>query len=76
MGVSSRGSSLPVLPLVLTQADLSHHPDSDEHPWKWEAEPYQGIMGKAIASCERNLGLVEHRSQVREGRRIPLLFWD
>lgn len=76
MGTSSRGSNLPVLPLVLTQTDLSHHPDSDEHPWKWETEPYQGIMGKAIASCQRNLGLVDYRSRKHGGQQIPLLTWS
>lgn len=76
VGTSNRGSHLPVLPLILTKDDLSHHPDSEDHPWRWETERYEGIMGKAIASCERNLGLVEYKSQVHEGRRIPLLTWS
>jgi hypothetical protein len=52
-----RGESLPNLPLILTGPDLSHHPMSKDHPWRWASKDYSGIFGTAITSCERNLGL-------------------
>jgi len=53
----SSGVSLPNLPLVLTGPDLSHHPMSEDHPWRWDSKDYSGVFGTAITSCERNLGL-------------------
>jgi hypothetical protein len=49
------GSAIePVLPIVLTDADLSV-PLSDQHPHHWA--PADGIRGLARESCRRNLGL-------------------
>jgi hypothetical protein len=53
----SSGVSLPNLPLVLTGPDLSHHPMSEDHPWRWDSKDYSGVFGTAITSCERHLGL-------------------
>jgi hypothetical protein len=55
--ILSSGVSLPNLPLVLTGLDLSHHPMSEDHPWRWDSKNYSGVFGTAITSCERNLGL-------------------
>lgn len=54
---SSRGVSLPNVPLVLTGPDLSQPSGAPSHPWRWEDETYSGILGTAVSSCERNIGL-------------------
>ena len=54
---SSRGQALPNMPLVLTNMDLSRHPWDEEQPWRWEDPTHSGVLGTAIASCRRNLGL-------------------
>lgn len=56
----SSGAPLPNLPLVLTGPDLSHHPMSEDHPWRWDSKNYSGVFGTAITSCERNLGLKDY----------------
>lgn len=53
------GNLSPNMPLVLTAADLSHPPGSEGHPWRWDSKNYSGLFGTAIASCERNLGLLD-----------------
>jgi hypothetical protein len=57
----STGNRCENLPLVLTGPDLSHPPGSAEHPWRWENTISSGIFGTARGSCERNLGLHDHR---------------
>jgi hypothetical protein len=44
----------PVLPIVLTEKDLSIH-QFDEHPMRWS--PSDGVVGLARESCRRNLGM-------------------
>ncbi|MGN7975970.1 hypothetical protein ACTJJ4_00180 [Microbacterium sp. 22195] len=56
---TSRGDLAPNVPLVLTGPDLSHPPMSEGHPWRWEHN-YQGLLGTALASCKRNLGLEDY----------------
>jgi hypothetical protein len=53
----SSGRLLPNVPLVLTAGDLSHHPMDENHPWRWKDDAYLGILGTALSSCRRNLGL-------------------
>lgn len=57
---TSRGNLLPSMPLVLTGPDLSHPALSEEHPWRWDNKGDAGILGTAITSCERNLGLQDY----------------
>lgn len=57
---TSNGSLLPNMPLVLTGPDLSQSPDSEDHPWRWDAKNYSGLHGTAVTSCERNLGLLSY----------------
>lgn len=57
---TTAGSLLPDMPLVLTGLDLSHSPDSEAHPWRWDSKSHSGLQGTAITSCERNLGLVDY----------------
>jgi hypothetical protein len=52
-----RSSVEPVLPIVLTEADLSVH-SFDDHPMRWGG-PGSGISGLARESCRRNLDLVD-----------------
>lgn len=49
-----RSSIEPVLPIVLTERDLSV-PQFEEHPMQWAAG--DGIVGLARESCQRNLGM-------------------
>lgn len=49
-----RSSIEPVLPIVLTEKDLSAH-QFDEHPMSWA--PVDGTVGFAKESCRRNLGM-------------------
>lgn len=58
----ARGHSLVAnLPLVLTGHDLSHPPGSDKHPWQWEERISSGLLGMALTSCRRNLGLKDYQ---------------
>lgn len=50
-----RGQSLPFMPLLLTNRDMSVHQMHEDHPWRW-GEPGDGIFGIAVESCRRNLG--------------------
>lgn len=71
------GAVVPNLPLVLTGPDLSHHPMSEDHPWRWGDDRTSGIFGTAIASCERNLGLksygLEHTA---DGESVAVVWED
>jgi hypothetical protein len=50
----SFGSTVePVLPIVLTEVDLSAH-SFEDHPMRWD--PAGGTSGLAKGSCSRNLG--------------------
>jgi hypothetical protein len=56
-----RGSD-PVLPMVLSNRDVSAPEHSDEHPMSWMRQsPGRefGMIGLAIESCRRNLGLAD-----------------
>lgn len=57
MARSARGHILPTMPLVLTGPDLCNPPLSPDHPWRWDDARYAGLMGTAVTSCRRNLGL-------------------
>lgn len=59
---TASGTRVQNLPLVLTGPDLSQPPGSQDHPWQWKKEDFSsGIFGTARESCERNLGLRQHR---------------
>ena len=50
----SRSSIEPVLPIVLTEKDLSV-PQFEQHPVQWASG--DGVVGLAKESCRRNLGM-------------------
>lgn len=68
------GGVVPNLPLVLTGPDVSHHPMSEEHPWRWSANRSSGLPGAALASCGRNLGL-EECSLAPDGAGTVVIRW-
>lgn len=72
----ARGDSVPRLPLVLTGPDLSHPPQSEEHPWRWDRKNYAGVFGTAITSCEKNLGLRQYRWEGTDSGRHLTVEWD
>ena len=51
-----RSSIEPVLPIVLTEKDLSVTQLAEEHPMRWT--PPDGVVGLAKESCRRNLGMI------------------
>ena len=57
---TSHGQRILNLPLVLTGPDLSRNYWDEEHPWRWEKKGMNGIFDTALASCERNLGLIDY----------------
>jgi hypothetical protein len=54
----SDGPIEPLLPIVLTHRDLSNDQFSDDHPFTWK-DPGLSLSGLALASCKKNLGLIE-----------------
>jgi hypothetical protein len=51
-----RSSIEPVLPIVLTEKDLSVTQLDEQHPMRWA--PSEGMVGLAKESCRRNLGML------------------
>lgn len=66
--VTPQGVVHPLVPLVLTGPDLSWPWGSEKAPWRWPDARYHGIHGTPLASCRRNLGLLNFRF---EGRTRP-----
>ena len=60
----SRSSIEPVLPIVLTERDLSV-PQFEEHPTQWAAG--DGVVGLARESCRRNLGMASPEDAYDDG---------
>jgi hypothetical protein len=61
------GSQTPlVMPIVLTQQELSVDQFDNAHPSRW-IEPGQALSAVAVASCKRNLGLGEVRQVPSNG---------
>lgn len=63
------GQLVPMMPFVLTAPDVSHPWISEAHPWRWKGlgSSIHGVLGTAISSCERNLGLVGYGIERRGG---------
>jgi hypothetical protein len=58
-----RSTTWPVLPLLFTAGDLSVPWGDEQHPWRWpRAGSGSGILGTALESCKRHLGLIEATS--------------
>lgn len=70
------GRVLPNMPLVLTNPDLSQPPGSQSHPWRWDDKNFAGVIGTAIASCERNLGLRNYEFSRSNGQREIQYEWN
>ncbi|MRG60129.1 hypothetical protein GE115_09630 [Agromyces sp. CFH 90414] len=66
--ISLHRRKIPLMPLILTNRDLSLPPYHDDHPWRW-GQPGSGlgVFGTAIESCRRNLGLREYRASSDSG---------
>ncbi|PWF24434.1 hypothetical protein [Ancrocorticia populi] len=53
-----RGKRLPLTPLTLTRRDMSLPFLHDDHPWRWVKPGVgTGLVGTALESCKKNLGL-------------------
>lgn len=72
--VSHGYQRLPLMPLLLTERDMSLPNHHEDHPWRWGA-PAEGIFGTAIESCKRNLGLVSATFGA-ENRHSPIYEWS
>lgn len=68
--VTLNGQSVPLMPFLLTHRDMSMPPMDDDHPWRWQRSGSGlGMVGTAIESCRRHLGLVDCRLPSRiDGR--------
>lgn len=73
---SVRGQRLPLAPLLLTRRDMSLPNFHEDHPWRW-SKPGSGagILGIALESSKRHLGLVNVTWAQDEGRR-PRFEWE
>ncbi len=63
--ISRQYQSLPLMPLLLTERDMSLPNLHNDHPWHW-GTPGQGVVGIALESCKRNLGLASVRFEAGE----------
>jgi len=60
-----RSSIEPVLPIVLTEKDLSVTQLAEQHPMRWA--PGDGTVGLAKESCHRNLGMITLENAFDDG---------
>jgi hypothetical protein len=60
-----RSSIEPVLPIVLTEKDLSAPQLAEQHPTRWA--PVDGVVGLAKESCRRNLGMINLENAFDDG---------
>jgi hypothetical protein len=60
-----RSSIEPVLPIVLTEQDLSATHLAEQHPMRWA--PGDGVVGLAKESCRRNLGMITLENAFESG---------
>lgn len=76
LAVSLGGRQMPLTPLLLTRRDMSLPHYHDDHPWRW-SEPVSGtgIVGIALESNKRNLGLLNVTWTEDIGRR-PQFEWE
>jgi hypothetical protein len=70
----SDGPIEPLLPIVLTHRDLSNDQFSDDYPFTWK-DPGRGLSGLALASCKRNLGLIETKIVPRNDTWTHEFIW-
>jgi hypothetical protein len=70
----SDGPIEPLLPIVLTHRDLSTDQFSDDHPFTWK-DPGLSLSSLALASCKKNLGLIEAKKVPRNGSWAHEFIW-
>jgi len=59
--VTVNGASAPLMPLLLTHRDMSLPAMHNDHPWRWDKSGSGlGLVGTAIESCKRHLGLASY----------------
>jgi hypothetical protein len=63
-----------LLPIVLTHRDLSTDQFSDDHPFTWK-DPGLSLSSLALASCKKNLGLIEAKKVPRNGSWAHEFIW-
>lgn len=65
---------IPRLPLVLTRQNLFAARSDEDNIFSWKSDQSLGPHGKALVSCQRNLGLTDWT--FRDGQPVADLLWE